>query len=63
MGAASSIVKYTTYWHFQNHTAGRDVHGNPFGGYNYAKLAVAGDIDNLAASWLYGDYLDDGAGA
>lgn len=61
-GAGASIVKYTSYWHFQNHTTGRDVHGNPFGGYNYAKLAVAGDIDNLAASWLYGDYLDDGAG-
>jgi len=61
-GAGASIVKYTSYWHFQNHTAGRDVHGNPFGGYNYAKLTVAGDIDNMAAAWLYGDYLDDGAG-
>ncbi len=61
-GAAQSIVKYTSYWHFQNHTAGPDVHGNPFGGYNYAKLTVAGDIDNLAATWLVGDYLDDGAG-
>jgi hypothetical protein len=61
-GAGASIVKYTSYWHFQNHTSGRDVHGNPFGGYNYAKLTVAGDIDNLAAGWLYGDYLDDGAG-
>lgn len=61
-GLGSGIVKYTSYWHFQNHTAGKDVHGNPFGGYNYAKLTVAGDIDKLAASWLYGDYLDDGAG-
>jgi hypothetical protein len=61
-GLGASIVKYTSYWHFQNHTSGRDVHGNPFGGYNYAKLGVAGDIDNLAAGWLYGDYLDDGAG-
>ncbi|MCH8619516.1 phospholipase [Undibacterium sp. TS12] len=61
-GAAQSIVKYTSYWHFQNHTAGPDVHGNPFGGYNYAKLTVAGDVDNLAASWLVGDYLDDGPG-
>ncbi len=58
----ASIVKYTSYWHFQNHTSGPDVHGNPFGGYNYAKLTVAGDIDNMAAAWLYGDYLDDGAG-
>lgn len=61
-GAGSSIVKYTSYWHFQNHTAGSDVHGNDIGGYNYHKLTVWGDIDNLAASWLYGDYLDDGAG-
>ncbi len=61
-GLGSGIVKYTSYWHFQNHTAGADVHGNPFGGYNYAKLTQAGDVDNLAASWLYGDYLDDGAG-
>lgn len=61
-GAGASIVKYTSYWHFQNHTAGKDVHGNPFGGYNYSALTVAGDIDNMAASWLYGDYLDDGAG-
>ncbi|WGG52863.1 phospholipase [Rugamonas sp. DEMB1] len=61
-GAGASIVKYTSYWHFQNHTSGADVHGNPFGGYNYAKLAVAGDVDNMAAGWLYGDYLDDGAG-
>ncbi len=61
-GAGASIVKYTSYWHFQNHTSGADVHGNPFGGYNYAKLTVAGDIDNMAAGWLYGDYLDDGPG-
>ncbi len=61
-GAGASIVKYTSYWHFQNHTSGKDVHGNPFGGYNYAKLGMAGDIDNLAAGWLYGDYLDDGSG-
>ncbi|MEC5163618.1 MULTISPECIES: hypothetical protein [unclassified Janthinobacterium] len=61
-GGGAKIVKYTSYWHFQNHTAGPDVHGNPFGGYNYAKLSMAGDIDNMAATWLYGDYLDDGAG-
>ncbi|WP_256079562.1 phospholipase [Massilia sp. YIM B04103] len=61
-GAGASIVKYTSYWHFQNHGAGADVHGNPFGGYNYAKLTVAGDVDNMAAAWLHGDYLDDGAG-
>jgi hypothetical protein len=58
----ASVTNYTSFWHFQNHTAGRDVHGNPFGGYNYAKLAVPGDIDKLAATWLYGDYLDDGSG-
>lgn len=61
-GLGKGIVNYTSYWHFQNHTAGPDVHGNPFGGYNYAKLTVAGDIDNLASVWLVGDYLDDGAG-
>ncbi|WP_374535774.1 hypothetical protein [Chitinimonas taiwanensis] len=61
-GAGASIVKYTTYWHFQNHTAGPDAHGNDLGGYNYQKLTVWGDIDNLAASWLYGDHLDDGKG-
>lgn len=61
-GAGASIVKYTSYWHFQNHTAGKDVHGNPFGGYNYAKLTVAGDVDKMAATWLVGDYLDDGSG-
>lgn len=61
-GAGASIVKYTSYWHFQNQTQGPDVHGNDFGGYNYAKLTVWGDIDNMASSWLYGDYLDDGKG-
>lgn len=61
-GLGSSIVKYTSYWHFQNHTHGTDEHGNDFGGYNYDKLTVWGDIDNLAASWLYNDHLDDGRG-
>ncbi len=61
-GLGAGIVKYTSYWHFQNQTQGADVHGNDFGGYNYDKLTVWGDIDNMAASWLYGDYLDDGKG-
>jgi hypothetical protein len=61
-GAGASIVKYTSYWHFQNHTQGADVHGNDLGGYNYAKLTVWGTIDDAAAGWLIGDYLDDGAG-
>jgi hypothetical protein len=61
-GLGSGVVNYTSYGHFQNHTAGRDVHGNAFGGYNYAKLSNRGDIDKLAAAWLVGDYLDDGAG-
>lgn len=61
-GAGASIVKYTSYWHFQNHTQGTDAHGNDFGGYNYDKLTVWGAIDNMAASWLYGDHLDDGKG-
>ncbi len=61
-GAGSGIVKYTSYWHFMNATQGADVHGNDYGGYNYAKLTVWGDIDNMAATWLYGDYMDDGKG-
>ncbi len=61
-GLGAGIVKYTSYWHFMNRTQGADVHGNDYGGYNYAKLTVWGDIDNLAATWLYGDYLDDGSG-
>lgn len=61
-GAAQSIVKYTSYWHFQNHTQGADSHGNDFGGYNYQKLTVWGTVDNMAATWLKGDYLDDGKG-
>ncbi|MEN9866260.1 MAG: hypothetical protein RL748_1850 [Pseudomonadota bacterium] len=61
-GLGSGLVNYTSYHHFQNHASGRDVHGNPFGGYNYAKLALPGDIDKLAATWLVGDHMDDGAG-
>jgi hypothetical protein len=61
-GAGAGIVKYTSYWHFQNHTQGSDVHGNDLGGYNYQKLTVWGAIDNMAATWLVGDYLDDGKG-
>ncbi|MDP4983689.1 phospholipase [Pseudoalteromonas tunicata] len=61
-GMAESIVKYTSYWHFQNHTQGADAHGNDFGGYNYDKLTVWGTIDTLAATWLKGDHLDDGQG-
>jgi hypothetical protein len=61
-GLASDIAHYTSFWHFQNHTSGADVHGNDFGGYHYAKLANPGDIDQLAAAWLVNDYLDDGAG-
>lgn len=53
---------YSSYWHFQNHTSGPDVHGNPWGGYNYSKNAVHGDIDNIAAAWLVNDHLDDGPG-
>lgn len=59
-GLGAGIVKYTSYWHFQQHTRGADSHGNDKGGYNYDLLTVWGDIDNMAASWLYGDYMDDG---
>ena len=58
----ASVAQYTSYWHFQNHTRGGDAHGNDIGGYNYDLLTVWGSVDNLAASWLYGDHLDDGNG-
>jgi hypothetical protein len=61
-GLGSDLAHYTSFWHFQDHTHGADVHGNAFGGYNYSKLANRGDIDTLAAGWLVNDYLDDGAG-
>lgn len=61
-GLGASIVKYTSYWHFQNHTRGADAHGNDLGGYNYDQLTVWGAIDNMAASWLWNDHLDDGKG-
>lgn len=57
-----SLAHYTSFWHFQNHTRGRDAHGNDFGGYNYSQLTQAGDVDELAAGWLWNDHLDDGAG-
>jgi hypothetical protein len=41
-GAVACARENQSYWHFQNHTAGPGVHGNPFGGYNYAKLSLAG---------------------
>jgi hypothetical protein len=59
-GLGAGIVKYTSYFHFQQRTRGADAHGNDYGGYNYDLLTVWGDIDNMAASWLYGDYMDDG---
>lgn len=58
----SSVAHYTSFWHFQNHTRGRDAHGNDFGGYNYSQLTQRGDVDELAAGWLWNDHLDDGAG-
>lgn len=60
--AGASLVNYTSYWHFQNHTRGPDVHGNDFGGYNYNLLTVWGFVDNAAGSWLWNDHLDDGNG-
>ncbi|MFZ5722273.1 MAG: phospholipase [Pseudomonadota bacterium] len=59
-GLGTDIAKYTSFWHFQSHVRGADVHGNDKGGYDPSKLVVSGDIDDLAESWLYGDYLDDG---
>ncbi|MFZ5723297.1 MAG: phospholipase [Pseudomonadota bacterium] len=59
-GLGTEWVNYTSYFHFQQRTRGADVHGNDYGGYNYDLLTVWGDIDNMAASWLVGDYMDDG---
>jgi hypothetical protein len=59
-GLGSDIAKYTSFWHFQSHVRGTDIHGNDRGGYNASKLVVSGDIDDLAETWLYNDYLDDG---
>ncbi|WP_284620797.1 phospholipase [Aquabacterium humicola] len=61
-GLGTSIGRYTSFWHFQDHSHGADVHGNPFGGYNYSRIAIKGDIDELAAAWLWNDHLDDGSG-
>ncbi len=61
-GTTASLINYTVYWHFENLTQGPDVHGNPYGGYNYSQLTQRCDVDDLAAAWLYGDYLDDGPG-
>ncbi len=60
--AGASIAQYTSYWHFQNHTRGGDAHGNDLGGYNYDLLTVWGVVDDLAATWLVNDHLDDGNG-
>ncbi|QSX77507.1 phospholipase C/P1 nuclease family protein [Agrilutibacter solisilvae] len=60
--AATDIAHYTRYWHFQNHTRGPDLHGNDFGGYDYGRLTQYGDVDELAAGWLWNDHLDDGQG-
>lgn len=61
-GLGSALAHYTSFWHFEDHAHGTDVHGNPFGGYNYSRTAMKGDIDELAAGWLWNDYLDDGSG-
>jgi hypothetical protein len=61
-GLGTAIARYTSFWHFQDHAHGTDAHGNRYGGYNYSRIAIKGDIDDLAAGWLWNDYLDDGAG-
>ncbi|MDF1822812.1 MAG: phospholipase [Alcanivoracaceae bacterium] len=55
-------VNYSSWNHFQNHPGGADAHGNDIGGYNYGKLAYTGTEDELAASWLWNDHMDDGNG-
>ena len=59
-GLGTSIAKYSSFWHFEDHAHGKDVHGNPYGGYDYARVPIKGDVDELAAGWLWNDYLDDG---
>ena len=61
-GLGSALARYTSFWHFEDHAHGPDAHGNPYGGYNYSRIAIKGDIDELAAGWMWNDYLDDGAG-
>lgn len=61
-GLGTDIARYTSFWHFQDHAHGEDVHGNPYGGYGYRRVAIMGDIDVVAAGWLWNDYLDDGRG-
>lgn len=61
-GLGTSIARYTSFWHFQDHAHGTDAHGNRYGGYNYSRIAIKGDIDDLAAGWLWNDHLDDGPG-
>ena len=59
-GILGDLAKYTSFFHFQQRTRGADAHGNDYGGYNYQLLTVWGSVDDLAATWLVGDYLDDG---
>ena len=59
---SANIVKYTSFWHYQNHSQGFDSHGNDFGGYNSHQLTMSGEMDQLASAWLYNDHLDDGRG-
>lgn len=61
-GLTDGFINYTSYFHFQQHTRGPDSHGNDMGGYNYNLLTVWGDVDDMAASWLWNDHLDDGWG-
>ena len=61
-GLGTAIAKYSSFWHFEDHAHGKDVHGNPYGGYSYSRVPVMGDVDTLAAGWLWNDYLDDGRG-
>jgi len=61
-GLGTAIARYSSFWHFEDHSHGSDAHGNPYGGYNYSRVPVMGDVDTLAAGWLWNDHLDDGRG-
>lgn len=62
LGKTLTGYNYSSFWHFQNHSRGNDVHGNDLGGYNYSQIPNKGTTDYILGFWLAGDHLDDGKG-
>ena len=60
--AGESIVRYTSYHHFQNHSHANDEHGNDLGGYDLRHNPIPGLVDNAVKALAYGNYMDDGRG-